>query len=470
MVDYTQSDGFVTDADGRRQYANRDDANLVKGTEIDAADHNQVRNPLVYLVVESGQTPSNDDETQVYKAVQKIAEETAASAEIGFTPVQQGGIDGLTDDKVQIGNSANGLAAYVSGKLVGVFAYTGTYLPLSGGIVSWLNVKGALNVGVGGGFNGGSDQGSFRWTDPITFGNPNASSNSAFCGGLQIGDIVGDAANNQSGINLFGYDYSGTRYNCYFSWRGNIITPKGTVAFVSDVAAETTRATTIEGNLQGQKVDKSTGAMSALSVSIGAGSFVMSNTDAPGYATWMRATSTGNDGVLDVYSNAGTANNNVMRICADGSVRIIGGAGGWFYVQDVRVALQTDISGLQNQVNGKQAAGDYATNTALINGLAGKVDNTTYVSDFSTSDDRVINLAYNSRIETFEITGIHSGTNYAAFPQGFASAPKVLASISTNSYSNVWVYNVTKDGFNYNINSSGPQGISAIFHAIGKKS
>lgn len=70
MVDFTQSDGFVTDAQGRRQYANRDDAQLVKGTEIDATDHNEVRNEMVHLVAQAGITPSNDDLTQIYQAVQ----------------------------------------------------------------------------------------------------------------------------------------------------------------------------------------------------------------------------------------------------------------------------------------------------------------------------------------------------------------------------------------------------------------
>ncbi|ATJ89437.1 hypothetical protein HK16_10570 [Acetobacter senegalensis] len=124
MVDYTKADGYVVDAKGRRQYVNRDDANLVPGTEIDADDHNQLRNDVVNAIAQSGITPNNDDDTQLYQAIVKIADEREAAGEIGFTPVEQGGIDGLTDDKVQIGNSANGLAAYVSGKFSGVFAYT----------------------------------------------------------------------------------------------------------------------------------------------------------------------------------------------------------------------------------------------------------------------------------------------------------------------------------------------------------
>lgn len=37
-------------------------------------------------------------------------------------------------------------------------------------------------------------------------------------------------------------------------------------------------------------------------------------------------------------------------------------------------ALETDVTGLQNALDGKQAKGDYATNTALTQGLAGKAN------------------------------------------------------------------------------------------------
>nr|WP_298797408.1 hypothetical protein [uncultured Acetobacter sp.] len=122
MVDFTKSDGFVTDNQGRRQYANRDDAALIEGTEIDATDHNEVRNELVYLIGQAGITPSNDDLTQVYQAVQKMVAAGASSAAIGFTPVEQGGITGLTEDKVNIGNASGGLSAYVAGQYYGVLA------------------------------------------------------------------------------------------------------------------------------------------------------------------------------------------------------------------------------------------------------------------------------------------------------------------------------------------------------------
>lgn len=211
-------------------------------------------------------------------------------------------------------------------------------------------------AGYGGGWRGGTASGSRRWTSGgLWFGNPDNLSSVAYTGTWQVSDILDNGASDQSGLNAVGYDAQGKQYNWWLSWNGNVVTPKGNVAF------------------------------------------------------------------------------------------------------------ESEINNLQSQVNGKQPAGNYQQ-------AGSYVTTDTYASDFGTSDDRIINIAYNSRIETFEITGINSGNNYAAFPQGFASIPKVTPGISSNSYSVIWVYNVTKDGFNYNINSSGPQGISATFIVIGKKS
>lgn len=152
MVDFTQSDGFVTDAQGRRQYANRDDEALVKGTEIDATDHNEVRNELVYLVSQAGMSPSNKDLTQVYQAVQKLVAAGASSAAVGFTPVEQGGHDGLKSDKINIGNSTGGLAAYVAGNYYGVLATqawaNGQFLINSGGTNGGI-VRASIDAGTG---------------------------------------------------------------------------------------------------------------------------------------------------------------------------------------------------------------------------------------------------------------------------------------------------------------------------------
>lgn len=55
-------------------------------------------------------------------------------------------------------------------------------------------------------------------------------------------------------------------------------------------------------------------------------------------------------------------------------------------------ALETDVTGLQNALDGKQAKGDYATTTALSNGLAGKANSShthtkSQITDFPSIPD-----------------------------------------------------------------------------------
>lgn len=271
MVDFTKSDGFVTDDLGRRQYANRDDLALVEGTELDADDHNQVRNELVYLVAQAGLTPSNDDLTQVYQAVRKLVAAGESEVAVGFTPVEQGGNDGLTSDKINIGNSSNGFSAYISGNFWGIFASqdwanrkfqtAGDYATnpalqaetqrattiesnlqsskanLAGGnqFSGDQTVKGNVIVGMGAGWAGGTASGQGRWANGhLAFGAPDNTANT-YTGYFQVIDYIGDAGNNASGINMFGFNYTGARFDWYFPWNGNIITPKGFVAFQSDL-------------------------------------------------------------------------------------------------------------------------------------------------------------------------------------------------------------------------------------------
>lgn len=100
-----------------------------------------------------------------------------------------------------------------------------------------LTIKASLSVGNGAGWSGGTANGSLRWTTGfLWFGNPNDASNSAFSGTWQVSDLIGNGNDDRSGINLVGYDYQGTQYNWYFPWNGNIVTPKGNVAFSSDIS------------------------------------------------------------------------------------------------------------------------------------------------------------------------------------------------------------------------------------------
>lgn len=111
----------------------------------------------------------------------------------------------------------------------------------------------------------------------------------------------------------------------------------------AEAQARSTADGTLQNNING-KVDKSTGAMSALTVSIGTGYFQITNMAAPGYAAWYRPTGTATDGVLDLYSNVGSTKANVMRITADGGINILGS--GTFQKNGSNVAFASDLPSL----------------------------------------------------------------------------------------------------------------------------
>lgn len=52
----------------------------------------------------------------------------------------------------------------------------------------------------------------------------------------------------------------------------------------------------------------------------------------------------------------------------------------------------SEVEGLQGELDGKQSAGDYATNTALTSGLAGKVDVSVYEAKIKALEDRIASL------------------------------------------------------------------------------
>ncbi|KFL92049.1 hypothetical protein AmDm5_0490 [Acetobacter malorum] len=96
-------------------------------------------------------------------------------------------------------------------------------------------VRGNVSVGVGLGWSGGTASGQRRWSNGhLIFGSPDGATNT-YMGAFQITDLMGSPGDNYSGINMFGLDYSGKRYDWQFPWNGNIVTPKGSVAFVSDL-------------------------------------------------------------------------------------------------------------------------------------------------------------------------------------------------------------------------------------------
>lgn len=92
--------------------------------------------------------------------------------------------------------------------------------------------------GYGAGWGGSTTSGQLRWTVcGVSFGNPGGDASPKYSGNLCVTDVLNDGSNNESGINMRGYDSAGTLYNWFFSWNGNITTPKGLVAFQSDLSS-----------------------------------------------------------------------------------------------------------------------------------------------------------------------------------------------------------------------------------------
>ncbi|MDE7547198.1 hypothetical protein PY793_04260 [Acetobacter fabarum] len=85
MVDYTKASGAVVDAQGRRQFVDRNDALGIQGTYLNADDLNQNRNSLVDAVTAAGITPDGADETQVTQAMQYFGKK-AASGMVSGSP------------------------------------------------------------------------------------------------------------------------------------------------------------------------------------------------------------------------------------------------------------------------------------------------------------------------------------------------------------------------------------------------
>ncbi|KXV57991.1 hypothetical protein AD947_07320 [Acetobacter tropicalis] len=334
-------------------------------------------------------------------------------------------------------NLADGTAATDAatvGQLSKYLALSTTSLQTVSGSV---NFAGTLKLAYGIPFSGGTSTGSSRWVPLFTAGNPSKSANNAFSFGFQIFDIVGDPDNDLSGINMLGFDYAGVRYDAYFSWKGNITTPKGKVAFVSDVSAETSRAETAENNLQ-NAIDAESTRASTVESNLQSGkisrngddaingSFNVANTltvgtsfswtASTGYGFFYRRT-TALTGAFDWYSDYGAIKASILRLLTDGTLNILGA--GTFQVRGDDVALAKNIPT------------DYVTGT-------------TYNSDFSTSDGRVVNMAYGHRCQTFTVSAA-SGTR-VNFPTGFSGAPTSIQ-ITPEDHTDTWYTDKDSGGF-----------------------
>lgn len=111
-----------------------------------------------------------------------------------------------------------------------------TFLKLTGGnVTGGIGATNYITAGYNGGWNGSRvNAGDYSWTNGFGFGNP--ANDGKYRGQIQVTDVLDDGGSNSSGINITGYDSAGTTYQWYLAWNGNIQTPKGLVAFESDIS------------------------------------------------------------------------------------------------------------------------------------------------------------------------------------------------------------------------------------------
>lgn len=102
-MDYTKTDGYVTDASGRRQLADRDLSNNIRGTGASCADLQNVINSLMHLIIGlAGLKGDSADDTLVGQAVASLIS-TAVSTEAvarasGDTEVKNWASDQLSQE------------------------------------------------------------------------------------------------------------------------------------------------------------------------------------------------------------------------------------------------------------------------------------------------------------------------------------------------------------------------------------
>ena len=234
---------------------------------------------------------------------------------------------------------------------------------------------------------------------------------------------------------------------------------------IAALSAETQRATTIESNLQSGKYDKTGGILTGTVTAEGnTGGFITQyNPGSPSSGSFInypgftsRAEGRGGQVVYGFQEQVGST---FRAIIASQF-----GDGSWRYVK----------WGLHERINDSQF-GDVAYTSDLANyqPKGSYVPTSTYASDFSTSDSRVINLPYGHKIQKFTFQGTpNAGQLWVPFPTAFSDVPVVMVSINNEtigvfSQRYVCIKN-TADGQNApNITSSGFLSYSAWGNSSG---
>ncbi|KAA8383303.1 hypothetical protein FOH24_16535 [Acetobacter tropicalis] len=330
-------------------------------------------------------------------------------------------IIGTTSGGTSALNFAGGVEVYneIPSEYLPIFGQDGSLI-----LQKSLTVVGPVHVGYGSGWFGGTNTGDFRWTAALTVGNPSNSANSAFTCGMQITDVIGDPDNNRSGMNFLGYNYQGKRYDVYVAWNGNITTVKGPVAFQSDVANVQGNLTNAQSSLQANidgKVSKGGDAMSGgLTINASAG-LTVNNGYMTGYGTWGGNLGTAGNNPWagqfiskynDSYSGASIfCHRTLVGSYEYASLQVKGADGNWHELQfrssDNRLYTASgNVFALTSEIP-----------TDIYSG-------TSFNHDFSTSDDRIINLPYGNILQCFRVDNVSSGR--ISFPQAFSGAPQSI--------------------------------------------
>lgn len=221
--------------------------------------------------------------------------------------------------------------------------------------------------------------------------------------------VVGASSDHSNYIQQITYDTTAQAFG-YLDGEGvwRYSQPQGDYATNTQLSEETQRATTIESNLQSEKVAKSGDTMpGGLTITSGAGLVVSAD---PGGQTNGKPTNYGGitsqaggrGGSFGFYVQelVGSTFNGVVSLgFSDGTYRYLG------------------MPGKNTRLN-DSALGDLA----YTSDLSSYVPATTYTADFATSDVRVTNLPYSQRIVSFSVL-ITTNGQYVPFPEAFADIP-----------------------------------------------
>lgn len=311
---------------------------------------------------------------------------------LGYTPVHQGGGAGQGTNSVYIGWSGSYLKAQVDSTDLGNFAFQDwcntTFLSLTGGNVTGTFTYNGTTVATKNDVNN-AETDIKNWTNGLINSNITLSGQYNFntSGYTQW---YRQASNATDGIIDFYSNYGSTNHNC------------------ARITSDGTYYSTAGGGLNLDNPYATSGTSGGYNASP-AIEFQMSGRGA--YATLRYEELVGRTNQLTLampsYNNNG---GNTTCFWFDGpSGRINSSFGEFAFISD----LNNVQNNLQNQINGKQAAGSYVTADQ-------------YAGDFATGDSRVINLAWGHRLQVFVVAISGSGTHDIVFPVGFSSVPQTI--------------------------------------------